>query len=58
MVAGGASEMNKLQPIEAKQLGGRIIGKQAAESGRLAEAGKIGAARSREIAEDFRNRQA
>ena len=56
MLAGGASEMNRLQSVEAKQRGGMIVGKQAAESGRLAAAGKLGAARSREIAEEFRRR--
>jgi len=56
MLAGGAKLMNELQPVEAKQLGGRIVGKAAAESGRLAEAAKLGAARSREIAEEFRLR--
>jgi hypothetical protein len=54
MLNGGASEMNALQPIGAKQMGGHTTGTQAVESGRLAEASKKGAAKSREIAERFR----
>jgi len=54
MAAGGAKLMNDLQPIEAKQLGGRITGQQALESGRLAEAARKGGAKSREIAEAWR----
>lgn len=54
MLNGGASQMNALQPIEAKARGGEIAGEQAALNGRLAEAGKKGAERSREIAEAFR----
>jgi hypothetical protein len=54
MVAGEASRMNSLQPIEGKQLGGAVAGRQAEESGRLAEAGKKGAEESRAIAERFR----
>lgn len=58
MVAGGASQMNALQPLEAKQLGGHVAGTSAVENGRLAEAAKKGAARSREIAERFHNSRA
>jgi general stress protein YciG len=54
MSAGGAAEMNRLQPIEAKIRGGAVAGREAADSGRLAEAGMKGAERSREIAESFR----
>ena len=54
MVSGGASEMNALMPDEARVRGGEIAGKQAAESGRLQDAGLKGAARSREIAKQFR----
>jgi hypothetical protein len=54
MLNGGASEMNTLQPIEAKQLGGHTAGTQAQESGRLAEASKKGGAKSREIADRIR----
>lgn len=57
MLDGGAREMNALQPIEAKQLGGAIAGREAAESGRLAEAGEKGGARSREIAARFRSKR-
>ena len=57
MVAGGARQMNELQPLEAKQLGGSVAGSEAAASGRLAEAGEKGAARSREIAAEFRKRR-
>jgi hypothetical protein len=54
---GGASELNALQPIEAKQQGGKTTGTQAALSGRLVEASKKGAAKAREIAERFRSAQ-
>jgi hypothetical protein len=57
MLAGGAREMNALQPVEAKQLGGSLAGAEAAHSGRLAEASRKGAARSREIAENLRSRR-
>lgn len=56
MLAGGAGEMNRLQPLEAKQLGGAIAGMEAQQSGRLAEAGGKGAERSRQIATEFRAR--
>jgi len=54
MIAGGAREMNALQPIEAKEKGGSVAGKQAAETGRLREASLKGAARLREIAARYR----
>lgn len=54
MKAGGASEMNALQPIEAKMLGGAVAGTQAAENGRLQQAAIKGAERSKEIAAAFR----
>lgn len=57
MLAGGAREMNALQPVEAKQLGGAVAGREAVTSGRLAEAGEKGAVRSREIADEFRARR-
>jgi hypothetical protein len=53
MLQGGASEMNALQPIEAKQRGGHVTGSDAAQNGRLAEAAKKGGAKSREIAEQL-----
>lgn len=56
MLAGGAREMNALQPIEAKQAGGQTAGTYSRDSGRLAEAGLKGAQRSHEIAEEFRDR--
>ena len=56
MVAGGASEMNALMPDAARELGGHVAGTMAAESGRLADARKLGAARSKEIAEEFRSK--
>ncbi len=58
MVSGGASQMNALQPNEAKERGGRIAGAKAHESGRLKEAAQKGGARSREIAEEFHAAQA
>jgi general stress protein YciG len=54
MRAGGARELNALQPVEAKALGGSITGREAHRSGRLAEAAKKGGQRSREIAERHR----
>ena len=57
MLKGGASQLNALQPLEAKADGGRITGKQAAESGRLLEASQKGAVRAREIAEAFRQQR-
>ena len=58
MVAGGASEMNAIQPLEAKVKGGHTQGQRSYESGKLREAGEKGAAVSREIAERFRERSA
>ncbi len=57
MVAGRAREIGALQPLEAKQLGGRVAGRQAALSGRLLVAGEKGAARSRDIAARWRKGQ-
>jgi hypothetical protein len=54
MNAGGAREMNALQPLEAKIKGGSISGQEASASGRLRQASLQGAARSREIAERYR----
>jgi hypothetical protein len=57
MHAGGARELNAMMPDEARALGGQTAGKQAAESGRLQEAAKLGGQRAREIAEAFRKSQ-
>jgi hypothetical protein len=54
MSNGGASEMNALLPDEVRERGGYTSGQRAAESGRLRETGKLGAAKSREIAEQWR----
>ena len=54
MNAGGAREMNALQPLEAKIKGGSVAGQEASASGRLRQASLQGAARSREIAEQYR----
>lgn len=54
MNAGGAREMNALQPLEAKIKGGSVAGQEASTSGRLREASLQGAARSREIANRYR----
>lgn len=51
---GGASQMNALQPVEAKATGGHVAGTNAVETGRLLEAGMKGAEKSREIARRFR----
>jgi hypothetical protein len=37
LAAGGAAEIGALEPLEARQEGGRIAGKIAKTSGRLAE---------------------
>jgi hypothetical protein len=57
MAAGGAKEMNALLPDEVRERGGRTTVRRAAASGRLREAGVKGAARSREIADEFRRTQ-
>lgn len=54
MSAGGAKEIGALQPIESKRLGGQIAGTRMARSGALAQAGRKGAARAREIAAEWR----
>jgi hypothetical protein len=54
MFAGGASQMNALQPIEGKIKGGAASGQQAVESGRLQEAAKRGAQQAREFAAQYR----
>lgn len=56
MYAGGARQLAKLQPVEAKVKGGRTAGERAASSGRLREAGLRGAERAREIAEEYRRK--
>lgn len=53
MVAGGARELNAMMSDEARALGGHLAGMKAVESGRLREASGKGAARSREIAQEF-----
>jgi hypothetical protein len=57
MVSGGAREIGALMPIEARQAGGRTAGSAQAASGALAEAGRRGAERAREIAADWRRRR-
>jgi hypothetical protein len=54
MYAGGASQMNALQPIEAKIKGGATAGQQAAESGRVNAAWERSAELSREFAAEYR----
>lgn len=54
MAAGGAREIGALQPIEAKQEGGRVAGQLALDSGRLAQASRKGGRRAREIAKHWR----
>ncbi len=50
MRAGEAVEMNRQQSVEGKRKGGSASGRMAAESGRLAAAGLIGAERARAVA--------
>lgn len=57
MLAGGAREIGAMQPIEAKQLGGSVAGRMAQESGRLAQAGQLGARRAQEISLEYRRRR-
>ncbi len=54
MFAGGASQMNAMQPIEGKIRGGATSGQQAAESGRLLEAAKRAGQQAREFAARYR----
>jgi hypothetical protein len=56
MAAGGASELNALQPLEAKERGGSISGKKAAASGRLDEMRPKAVEAVREITERWRRR--
>lgn len=57
MLAGGAREIGALEPPEARRRGGEVAGRQASESGRLADAGLKGAERAREIAVEYRRRR-
>lgn len=57
MRAGGARIIGALQPLEAKVRGGRIAGRAQADSGALAAAGLLGAERSREITDQWRQKQ-
>ena len=54
--SGGARELNALQPIEAKALGGSTSGKKAAASGRLDEMRPKAVEAVREITARFRSR--
>lgn len=54
MRSGEARRMNALQPAEAKRRGGSTRGTQLAGSGQLAEWGRKGAARTRELAGQMR----
>lgn len=57
MAAGGARELNAQLPDEARRRGGAAAGQIVRESGKLAEAGRKGAARAAEIASDWRQRR-
>jgi hypothetical protein len=52
--AGGAAELNAMQPIEVKVRGGQTSGAAALKSGRLTEASRQGAAKVRDIAAELR----
>lgn len=58
MRAGGARQLQELQPTEAKQRGGRTSGELAAASGRLREASRKGVERIREIMDSVAHRDA
>ncbi len=57
MFAGGASQMNAMQPIAAKIKGGATSGQQAAESGRLTEAAQRAGEQARKFAAEYRTRR-
>jgi hypothetical protein len=57
MASGGARELNALQPVEAKEKGGAVSGKKAAESGRLDEMRPKAIEAVREITERWRGRK-
>lgn len=57
MAAGGAVELNAKLPEEARRRGGTAAGHAVAASGQLAKAGRKGAARSAQIAADWRQRR-
>lgn len=57
MLAGGAREIGALEPPEARVRGGQIAGRMTADSGKLAEAGKLGGQRAREITEAYRRKR-
>lgn len=52
--AGGAAELNALLPAEVRVRGGRTAGVADLESGRLAKASKLGAAKVQAIARRVR----
>jgi len=54
MYAGGASQMNAMQPIEGKIRGGATSGQQAAAAGRIQEVGVRAAQEAREFAARYR----
>jgi len=58
MTNGGARELNALLPLEARVKGGETAGQDALASGRLLSAAQKGGARSREIAQNVRAKQA
>jgi hypothetical protein len=56
LAAGGAKELNALQPLEAKSRGGATSGRNAAGSGRLDEMRPKAVEAVREITARFRSR--
>ena len=57
LMAGEASRLNTLQPIEAKQSGGHTAGSAAVASGRLAAAGRLGSESAKRVAREMRDVQ-
>jgi hypothetical protein len=56
MAKGGAKELCSLQPLEAKIRGGAAAGRQTVLSGRQPDMARKAAEKSREIAEQFRQK--
>lgn len=57
MEAGGAAQIGALQPLEAKQDGGRRAGAQARDSGRLADMAEKGREQQARMYEEWKQRR-
>ncbi len=54
MAAGGAREIGALEPPEARARGGHVAGTILRDTGQLADAGRKGGQKAKEIAERWR----